>query len=107
MLIRAVESYLVLRRAAGFAFRSEGSLLRSFGAFSKASGESHVGVPVAIQWAGLGSSVPQRARRLGVVIRFARHIHAEDQQHEIPPPVFGVERRTARRIPSSMSRGYK
>ncbi len=93
MLSQTVESYLALRRAAGFAFNSEGSLLTSFAAFSKARGESHVRVPVAIEWAGLARSVTQRARRLGVVIRFARHLHAEDDRHEIPPPVFGAERR--------------
>src|SRR5204862_822580 len=36
---------------------------------------------------------PQRARRLGVVVRFARHLRAEDGRHEIAPAVFGVEKR--------------
>jgi len=43
MLTQAVESYLALRRAAGFAFRSQGSLLKSFAAFSETRGESYVG----------------------------------------------------------------
>lgn len=92
MLTQAVESYLALRRATGFAFRSEGSLLQSFAAFSEAAGKHYVRSQTAIQWAGSALSVPQRARRLGQVIRFARYIRAEDPQHEIPPPVFGSEK---------------
>jgi len=92
MLTQAVESYIALRRAAGFAFESEGSLLRSFAAFSKTKDESYVRVPIAIEWAGLARSVPQRARRLGIAVRFARYLHAEDQRHEIPSQVFGAEK---------------
>lgn len=92
MLTQAVESYLALRRATGFAFRSEGSLLESFAAFSEAAGKSYVCSETAIRWAGSAPSVPQRARRLGQVTRFARYIRAEDPQHEIPPPVFGSEK---------------
>ncbi len=103
MLTQAVESYLSLRRATGFAFRSEGSLLESFAAFSEAAGKHYVCSETAIQWAGSAPSVPQRARRLGQVIRFARHIRAEDPQHEIPPPVFGSEKRP-RPVPYIFSR---
>lgn len=103
MLTRAVESYLALRRAAGFAFKSRGSLLRSFAEFSTANGESYVRTRVAIPWAGLARSVAQRAHRLGVVIRFARHLHAEDQRHEVPPPVFGAETRR-RPVPYILSK---
>ncbi len=92
-LIQAIESYLALKRATGFAFKSRGSLLRSFAAFSEVRGEAYVRVPIAIEWAGLALSVPQRAHRLGIVRRFARHLRAEDERHEIPPPVFGPETR--------------
>jgi integrase len=93
MLAQAVESYIAVRRAAGFAFKSEGSQLKSFAAFSKARGEHYVRAPIAIEWAGLARLVPQRARRLGMVIRFTRYLRAEDERHEIPPAVFGAERR--------------
>jgi integrase/recombinase XerD len=91
MLIQAVESYIGVRRATGFAFRSEGSLLKSFAAFSDAAGKQYVSSDTAIEWAGSARSLSQRARRLGQVIRFARYIRAEDQHHEIPPTVFGSE----------------
>ena len=93
MLTQAVESYVALRRATGFAFRSEGSLLQSFAAFSDATGQPYVCTETAIEWARSAPSLSQRARRLGQVIRFARYIRAEDQHHEIPPPVFGSESR--------------
>jgi integrase len=93
MLTPAVGAYVAVRRATGFAFRSEASLLQSFAAFSDAAGKYYVCSETAIKWAGSAPSLSQRARRLGQVIRFARYIRAEDQHHEIPPTVFGSENR--------------
>jgi len=93
MLTEAVESYLSVRRACGFEFKGQGSLLRSFAVFSDERGKHHICSDVAIEWAGLADSVDQRARRLGQVIRFSRYIRAEDPSHELPPPVFGSEKR--------------
>jgi hypothetical protein len=70
MLIRAIEAYLAIRRAAGFALRCEVSLLKNFAAFSELRTQHYVSTDIAVEWAGLASSVPQRARRLGIVIRF-------------------------------------
>ena len=92
MIAHAIASYVAVRRATGFAFKSEGSLLQSFATFSEASGEHSVRSSVAIEWAGLARSVSQRARRLGMVIRFARYIRAEDGRHELPAAVFGAEK---------------
>lgn len=92
MLADAVISYVAIRRATGFAFRSEGMMLKGFAAFSAARAEFHVRARLAIEWAGLARSVTQRARRLGIVIRCARYLHAEDARHEIPPAVFGAEK---------------
>jgi integrase len=92
MLTQAVESYLEVRRAMGFALHSEGSLLQSFAKYSDSAGKSHICTETAIQWAGLARSVTTRARRLGQVIRLARYLRAEDQRHELPPAVFGSEK---------------
>jgi integrase/recombinase XerD len=102
MLAEAVTTYVAIRRAAGFALRSQGSLLESFARFSAARGESFVRASLAVEWAGLARSVPQRARRLGIVRRFAQYACAEDPRHEIPPTVFGPERRP-RRVPYILS----
>lgn len=49
MLTQAVESYLKVRRAMGFALHSEGSLLRSFAMYSDTAGKSHICTETAIQ----------------------------------------------------------
>lgn len=92
MLTEAVESYLAVRRATGLEFKSQGSLLQGFAAYSNAAGKQYVCSETAIEWAGAARSLNQRARRLGEVIRFARYIHAEDQRHELPPRAFGGEK---------------
>src|SRR5260370_24406932 len=93
MLTQAVGAYVAVRRATGFAFRSEGSLLQSFAAFSDAAGKHYVSSETAIEWAGSAPSLSQRARRLGQVIRFARYIRAEDPHHELPLTVYGSDTR--------------
>ena len=92
MLTQAVESYLEVRRAMGFALHSEGSLLQTFAKYSDVAGKSYICTETAIQWAGVAQSVTTRARELGQVIRLARYLPAEDQRHEIPPAVFGCEK---------------
>jgi integrase len=87
----------------GFAMKWSGNLLRSFAAFSDAQGQQYVRSEIAIKWAGLAPSVRTRARRLGLVIRLARYLRAEDEQHEVPPPAFGREERP-RRTPYIYSR---
>lgn len=93
MLVQAVQSYLAVRRAAGFELAREGARLSSFAAFSEARGKHYVCSATAIEWAGLARSVPERARRLGDVIRFARYVRAENDRHELPPTVLGSEHR--------------
>jgi integrase/recombinase XerD len=92
MLTTAANTYLAVRRAAGFALRNQGFQLKSFAAFSEARGQRYICATTAMEWAGLGRSILQRARRLGTVIRFARYLHAEDERHEVPPAIFGTEK---------------
>jgi integrase/recombinase XerD len=94
MLVAAVEAYVAVRRATGFTFRSEARQLASFAAFSETKAESRVRASLAIEWAALARSESQRARRLGHVIRLARYLRAEDRDHEVPPAVFGPEKRS-------------
>ncbi len=99
MLTQDVQAYLAVRRAMGFGMKWSGNLLRGFAAFSDATGQHHVCSDTAIEWAGSTPSVRTRARRLGLIIRLARYLRAEDQRHEVPPPVFGSEDRTRRPTP--------
>jgi integrase/recombinase XerD len=102
VIAAAVASYVAVRRASGFTFRSEARLLESFATFSDARAESYVRASLAIEWAGLARSVSQRARRLGHVRRLAHYLRAEDLHHEVPPAVFGAEKRS-RPVPYILS----
>jgi integrase/recombinase XerD len=93
-----VDSYLTLRRAAGFELKMAEYMLRSYARFAAARGESHVRSNTVIDWASQASSVAQRDVRLKTVARFAEHIYLEDQRHQVPPrDLFGY--RKSRRVP--------
>ncbi|HEY5869883.1 MAG TPA: tyrosine-type recombinase/integrase [Candidatus Tectomicrobia bacterium] len=85
MLMHAVDRYLAIRRAAGFALVPIEAYLRHFARFATEHGETHVVARTAIAWATLAPSEAQRHYRLQTVIRFARFMAAEDPGHEIPP----------------------
>lgn len=102
MLVRAVQSYLSVRRSAGFNLKCVEFHLRSFAAYSDAKGQRYVNSQTAIEWARQVPSKCSRAQRLADVARFVRYLQAENARHEIPPAVFGPERqpRLAPYIPS-------
>ncbi len=98
MLNRAIDSYLDIRRVAGFELKVDEGLLRDFARSAAGRGESHVRQQTAIDWAAHAPSATQRERRLGVVRIFAEHARAEDPKHElIPKQVFAGKRK--RRFP--------
>lgn len=85
MLMEAVDTYLAIRRAAGFALLPIEGYLRAFARFATARGDIYVVAQTAIDWATLAPSEAQRHHRLHTVIRFARFMAAEDPRHVIPP----------------------
>lgn len=92
-MIRAVEGYLAVRRAAGFAMTVDAGLLRHFARFAASRAETHVRRETASEWAAQAPSPSQRERRLGMVRRFAAHVRAEDPVHDrIPRHVFAHRR---------------
>jgi hypothetical protein len=84
-MLKAIEHYLALRRATGFAMLNAEYLLKSFAALATERGQSHVNTQTAIDWASRGPSVAQRDARLKAVCRFVRHVRVEDARHELPP----------------------
>ncbi len=93
MLTQAIERYLAVRRAAGFAMTVDAGLLRNYARFAAGRTESHVRQQSAVAWAAQAPSPHQRERRLGIVRRFATHARAEDAVHErIPSQVFASRR---------------
>ena len=77
-MLNAIETYLALRRATGFAMSTAECLLKSFAAFAAERGQTHVVSQTAIDWAALGPTVAQRDARLRAVCRFVRHVQVED-----------------------------
>ena len=102
-MIAAVESYLAVRRAAGFTLSNTEYLLRSFASFATDRNQTHIRTATAIDWASLAGSVAQRHTRYQTVCRFAQYLRVEDSQHESPPANhFGY--RKSRRVPHIYSR---
>jgi len=97
-VIKDVESYLALRRAAGFSLSNTECLLRSFARFAGDRGERYIRTPTAIEWANKGPSVAQRHTRYQTICRFAVYVRLEDRRHEEPPPNHFAYRKT-RRVP--------
>jgi integrase len=95
MLMKAVDVYIALRRAAGFKLKNQEYHLRSFAQFASKRGESYIRTPSVIEWASQ-SKLPRS--RLESIVPFARYLQGENERHEVPPSqVFGPRR--SRRIP--------
>ena len=103
-MITAVESYLAVRRAAGFTLSNTEYLLRSFSAFAADQRQTHIRTTTTIYWASQAGSVAQRHTRYQTICHFARYLRVEDPRHEaLPPNHFGY--RKTRRVPHIYSRG--
>ena len=88
MIANAVASFVAIQRASGFAYKTGGQLLESYARFAMER-DTHVRTATAVEWAGLTTGrARQKERRLQAVIVFARHAHAEDSRHQIPPAGF-------------------
>jgi len=102
-MIAAVESYLAVRRAAGFTLSNTEYLLRSFSSFATNQDQTHIRTATAIDWASQAESVAQRHTRYQTVCRFAQYLRIEDSRHESPPENHFGYRKT-RRVPYIYSR---
>jgi len=100
MLTAAVESYLTARRAVGFQLSDTEDVLRDFASFASSKGDVHVHTRTVLLWIRAKSRSPLRnCVRLRTVVRFARHLHAEDERHEVPPEAAFGDHRPQRRPP--------
>jgi integrase len=94
MLMKKVDDYLALRRAAGYALEVPEYHLRNFARFAAQREETVLHTPTVIEWASQAPSLNQREHRLQVVLRFAQHLQSEDPRHEVPPRGVFRRRRT-------------
>jgi integrase len=97
-MISLVQTYLTVRRAAGFELMNTEYLLRSFARWASQRNENRIRSESAIAWASQTTSVAQRDARLKTICLFARYLRSEDSRHELPPANhFGYRKR--RRVP--------
>jgi integrase/recombinase XerD len=85
MLTESVHAYLSIRRAGGFTLHADEHLLLNFARYATERGEDHVRTTTAIEWAAGAKSLRQCGIRLRTLTRFARHVRAEDSEHQLPP----------------------
>jgi integrase len=102
-MIAAVDSYLAVRRAAGFTLSNAEYLLRSFASFATNQNQTHIRTVTAIDWASQAESLAQRHTRYQTVCHFAQYLRVEDLRHESPPENHFGYRKT-RRVPYIYSR---
>jgi len=103
-MIAAVETYLAVRRAAGFTLSNTEYLLRSFAGFAAGKKQTHILTATTIDWACQARSVAQRHTRYQTICHFGQYLRVEDPRHESPPPNHFGYRKT-RRVPYIYSRG--
>jgi len=87
-LRHALDDYLAIRRALGFKLDRPERLLADFVRHMEAGGIDTITVDAALAWATLPPNGASEwwGHRLSVVRTFARHLHAIDPAHQVPPP---------------------
>jgi len=89
-LLLRVECYVSVRKALGYAVRSEEKLLKDFIQFLELNqASSPIRAQTAIEWAGApapGRGPSGEASRLKVVRRFLSHLQAFEFETEVPSP---------------------
>ncbi|MFQ5745064.1 MAG: tyrosine-type recombinase/integrase [Acidobacteriota bacterium] len=86
-LRHALDDYLALRRSLGYKLERAGRLLADFVGYLETAGADAITTDTALSWAMQPSDADPSwwAHRLSAVRGFARHLHAIDPLHEVPP----------------------
>jgi integrase len=86
-LRHALDDYLALRRSLGYKLERAGRLLADFVGHLETAGADTITMDAALSWATRPRDADSSwwAHRLSVVRVFARHVHAIDPVHEVPP----------------------
>ena len=86
-LRETLDEYLAMRRALGHKLCRAGRLLQQFVAFADLAGATYVTTDLALAWVSqpCGAALAERARRLGIVRRFAQYCGALDSRTIVPP----------------------
>lgn len=86
-LRKALQDYLIMRRALGFKLHDAGVALQDFVSFLERKRRTHISSRLALQWAQRPTAAQPAhwAQRLAFVRGFARYRSATDPKTEIPP----------------------
>jgi integrase len=86
-LRQALVDYLAVRRALGYKLKRTEQLLTQFLRYVEQCGETHLRQATMLAWATLPGREESGwpAYRLGIVRRFAVHLHAIDSATDVPP----------------------
>jgi integrase len=86
-LRQALDDYLALRRSLGYKLERAGRLLADFIGHLLTAGTDTITIDAALSWAMQPCDADPSwwAHRLSAVRGFARHLHALDPVHEVPP----------------------
>lgn len=95
-MLTFIDTYLSVRRAAGYKLDTAQRYLASYARF--APNETHVRTETVLHWARQARSEASRAARLQALVRFARFAHTEDEHNEVPSPDM-FRRHRDRRLP--------
>ena len=77
-------SYVAMKRATGLFFVDQAHVLNGFVSHAEAKGDEFIRVATALDWVSQTPSQPRRVRKLHIVCDLARHLHVEDERHEVP-----------------------
>ena len=105
-LRQALEDYLSLRRSLGYKLARAGRLLADFVGYLETTGADTITIDAALSWAMQPSDADPSwwAHRLSAVRIFARHLHAINPIHEVPPAGL-LRHRTRRATPYLYTNG--
>ncbi|MCP5011938.1 MAG: tyrosine-type recombinase/integrase, partial [Aestuariibacter sp.] len=85
MIRTYVDDYVTRRRAVGYKFRIQNSLLTNFARFADQRNDQFIKTDTVLEWSKQAPSPAQKRNRLLTIRRFALSLHAEDSRHQIPP----------------------
>jgi integrase len=87
-LRETLQAYITLRQDLGCKYDSQARCLRHFVTFMEARCADRLTTQLMLAWATTPASVKASTRsfKLQTVRGFARHCHADDPRHEVPPP---------------------
>jgi integrase/recombinase XerD len=95
MLSTDADRYISLRRMLGYKLVKAERHLCAFARFAAGRGEPHIRTASVLAWlVTVARTAGARERRLMDLILFARFLHAEDPQHEIPRAERAPSRKT-------------